>query len=59
MNTVYILGAGATKAVYGEAPLTDDLLKSLKHIPSGDGRLVNVRNFIIDFFGITGRTLSN
>jgi hypothetical protein len=59
MSTVYILGAGATKAVYGDAPLTDDLLKSLKDIPSDDYRLVNVRNFIMNFFGITERTLSN
>ena len=50
MSTVYILGAGATKAVAPQAPLMDDFLPKAFERFSRDRRIRNVQKFVSDFY---------
>jgi hypothetical protein len=53
MSTVYILGAGASKAVNPETPLSADLLPQALNLSVSDneGKYVkNIRDFIRDFY---------
>lgn len=50
MSTVYILGAGATKAVAPRAPLMDDFLPLAFQRFSHDPRIRNVQEFVSDFY---------
>lgn len=52
MGTVYILGAGATKALARNAPLNDDLLREALDLWESDiaRRMGEVRKFIFDFY---------
>ena len=59
MATVYILGAGATKAVARNAPLNDDLLREALDLgrPGIADRMSEVRKFILDFYPATGNNI--
>jgi hypothetical protein len=52
MAAVYILGAGATKAVARNAPLIDGLLRKALDLqePEIRDRMNNARRFILDFY---------
>ncbi len=51
MSTVYVLGAGASKAVRDKAPLNDDMLP--KVLKLGDSpRIDSIRSFIRDFYSL-------
>jgi hypothetical protein len=50
MSTVYILGAGATKAVAPRAPLMNDFLPLAFESLADDPRIQNVREFVSDFY---------
>lgn len=64
MSTVYILGAGASKAVMDTSPLNDDLLPRAiraKDAPPGliltdDNTVKNIQSFIRDFYRINPET---
>ncbi len=49
MAKVYVLGAGASKAVIPEAPLNDQLLSSILRLRPDD-RINLVKQFLLDFF---------
>jgi len=57
MATVYILGAGASKAVADQAPLMKDFLSSAFEAFPDDSRIKEVRDFVCDFY--LGRRLAN
>ena len=52
MGTVYIVGAGATKALAQYAPLNDDLLREALDLRDRDiaRPMGEVRKFIFDFY---------
>jgi hypothetical protein len=52
VGTVYIVGAGATKALAQNAPLNDDLLREALDLREQDiaRRMTKVRRFIFDFY---------
>jgi hypothetical protein len=50
MATVYILGAGATKAATQHAPMTDDLLGKAFEYLKDDQRVRKVMDFVGDFY---------
>lgn len=59
MGTVYILGAGATKAVAQYAPLNDDLLRKALDLSEPDiaRRMHEVREFIFEFYPSAARNI--
>jgi hypothetical protein len=63
MPNVYIFGAGATKAINPQAPLTQDLLPQILEISTslhGQKHLENIRTFITDlYFYTASNELSN
>ena len=61
VSTIYILGAGATKAVARNAPLNDDLLRKALDLREGHiaQRMTEVRRFITDFYPSAGNAPSS
>jgi hypothetical protein len=59
VSTVYIFGAGATKAVARNAPLNDDLLRNAFDLCEGNiaRRMTEVRRFITDFYPSAGNDI--
>jgi hypothetical protein len=56
MSTVYVFGAGATKAVFPSAPLMSELLPraldALDRSRDGKERATRMRRFLDDFYGV-------
>lgn len=59
MARVFVLGAGATKAVIRSAPLNDDLLHMVFELQSGNSRIATLTDFICNFYFGSTRDCTN